>query len=70
MPCRCIFRIISLFIRVRGIVMVIKMSERSVGKLEEQAFKRKQKLQALKRKREGDGTETAKTLEEHITLPK
>ncbi|KAF2885504.1 hypothetical protein ILUMI_20654 [Ignelater luminosus] len=49
--------------------MVIKMSETNVGKLEEAALKRKQKLQALKRKREGDTSEITKSTE-HITLPK
>jgi len=47
------------------------MPETKVGSLEEQALKRKERLQALKRKREGDtNSETSKASEDHITLPK
>ncbi|KAF5303135.1 hypothetical protein FQR65_LT19028 [Abscondita terminalis] len=46
------------------------MSESNIGMLEENALKRKEKLQALKRKREGNEEITPHTAEQPAPLPK
>ncbi|KAK4881986.1 hypothetical protein RN001_005305 [Aquatica leii] len=55
---------------IRQYKKLFTMSEINVGTLEENALKRKEKLQALKRKREGTEETVSQITQDHSLLPK